>query len=133
MSSQRQGTRAVPGRLWAWLDDRMAIGEAVRWFLSVRIPRSAHTYYLGGIALFLFTLQALTGILLSLYYRPTPEAAYDSIVYIMTVVDFGWLIRGIHHWSANLMIAFVFLHMLRVFWHAVYKAPREMTWVFGGS
>ncbi len=132
MSRQTRGTVPLTGRLWAWLDDRMAIGVAVRWFLSVRIPRSAHTYYLGGIALFLFLLQALTGILLSLYYRPTPEAAYDSIVYIMTVVDFGWLIRSVHHWSANLMIAFVFLHMLRTFWHAVYKAPREMTWVFGG-
>lgn len=130
--SRAGGKPSLLQRTWTWLDDRMAIGVAVRWFLSVRIPRNVHTYYLGGVALFLFILQAVTGILLALYYRPSPEAAYDSIIYIMTVVDFGWLIRGIHHWSANLMIAFVFLHMLRTFWHAVYKAPREMTWVFGG-
>lgn len=117
----------------AWLDDRLAIGVAVRWFLSVAIPRGAHTYYLGGTAMFLFIVQALTGTLLSLYYRPSPEAAYDSILYIMTEVNFGWLVRSIHHWSANLMIAVVFLHMLRTFWHAVYKRPREMTWVFGAA
>jgi quinol-cytochrome oxidoreductase complex cytochrome b subunit len=110
----------------------MAVSVVVRWFLSVRIPRGAHTFYLGGVALFLFLLQALTGTLLALYYRPSPEAAYDSIIFIMTAVDFGWLVRGVHHWSANLMIAVVFLHMLRTFWHAVYKGPREMTWVFGG-
>lgn len=132
MTRSETRTPSALQRIWAWLDDRMAIGVAVQWFLSVRIPRDAHTFYLGGVALFLFLLQAVTGILLSLYYRPSPEAAYDSIIYIMTVVDFGWLIRGVHHWSANLMIGFVFLHMLRTFWHAVYKAPREMTWVFGG-
>ncbi len=118
-------------QVWAWLDDRMAISIALKWFLSVAIPKGAHTYYLGGTAMFLFIVQAITGTLLSLYYRPSPEAAYDSILYIMTQVNFGWLVRSIHHWSANLMIVFVLLHMLRTFWHGVYKGPREMTWVFG--
>ncbi len=116
---------------WAWADDRMAINVALKWFLSVAIPKGAHTYYLGGTALFLFMVQAVTGTLLALYYRPSPEAAYDSILFIMTEVNFGWLIRSIHHWSANLMIAFVLLHLLRTFWHGVYKGPREMTWFFG--
>lgn len=121
----------IIARVMAWLDDRLAVSVAVKWFLSVAIPRGAHTYYLGGTALFLFLVQGLTGTLLTLYYRSSPEAAYDSILYIMTEVNFGWLIRSIHHWSANLMIAIVFLHMLRTFWHAVYKEPREMTWLFG--
>jgi len=118
-------------RAWDWVEERTAIGVATRWFLSVAIPWDAHTYYLGGTTLFLFMVQAISGTLLALYYRPSPEAAYDSVLFIMTTVNFGWLIRSFHHWSANLMILMVFLHMLRVFWHGVYKAPREITWVTG--
>lgn len=121
----------LTSRVWDWVEDRTAVGVAVRWFLSVAIPRDAHTYYLGGTTLFLFIVQAISGTLLALYYQPSPEAAYDSIVFIMTAVNFGWLIRSFHHWSANLMILMAFLHMLRVFWHGVYKPPREITWVVG--
>jgi quinol-cytochrome oxidoreductase complex cytochrome b subunit len=97
----------------------------------VEIPRSARTYYLGGITLFFFIVQAITGILLSLYYQPTPDAAYNSILFIMNQVNFGWLIRSIHAWSANLMILFCVFHLLRIFFQGVYKAPREITWAVG--
>ena len=63
--------------------------------LHVPIPVEAKTYYLGGITLFLFMVQVATGTLLSLYYKPTPEAAYDSVKYITSIVEFGWLIRSI--------------------------------------
>jgi quinol-cytochrome oxidoreductase complex cytochrome b subunit len=114
-----------------WLDERVGIRELVATLLHVVIPRSAHTYYLGGITLFLFGSQAVTGILLSLYYQPTPESAYNSILYIMNELNFGWLIRSVHAWGANLMIIFCILHLLRVVIQGAYKAPREITWMAG--
>ena len=64
------------------------------------------------------TMQALTGIFLTIYYVPSPDHAYDSVQYIMNGVNFGWLIRGMHHWGATLMVILVFLHMLRTFYYA---------------
>lgn len=114
-----------------WIDERIGIREIVAYSVHVSIPRTAHTYYLGGITLFFFMVQAITGILLALYYHPTPEAAYDSILFIMNDVNFGWLIRSIHAWSANLMIVFCVLHLLRVAIQGAYRPPREMTWLAG--
>jgi ubiquinol-cytochrome c reductase cytochrome b subunit len=114
-----------------WLDRRTRLGPVIKAALHVRIPMSARTYYFGGIALFLFGIQVVTGTLLSLYYKPTPEAAYKSVQFITSDVSFGWLIRSIHHWTANLMILFVALHLVRVFVQAAYKYPRELTWVVG--
>jgi ubiquinol-cytochrome c reductase cytochrome b subunit len=114
-----------------WIDERVAIRQIVAYSVHVSIPRSAHTFYLGGITLFFFMVQAITGILLALYYHPTPEAAYDSILFIMNDVNFGWLVRSIHAWSANLMIVFCVLHLLRVVIQGAYRAPREMTWLVG--
>jgi len=76
-------------------------------------------------------LQGVTGMLLTIYYVPSPDHAYDSIQYIMNGVTFGWLVRGIHHWGASLMVLVVFFHMLRTFYFAAYKYPREFTWVTG--
>ncbi len=118
-------------RLIDWIDVRIGIRQIVAYSLHVSIPRSAHTFYLGGITLFFFIVQAITGILLALYYHPTPEAAYDSILFIMNDVNFGWLIRSIHSWSANLMIVFCVLHLLRVAIQGAYRPPREMTWLVG--
>jgi ubiquinol-cytochrome c reductase cytochrome b subunit len=114
-----------------WLDRRTGWRGLADALLHVRIPADARTFYFGGIALFLFGIQAATGTLLALYYEPTPDAAYDSVVSIMSDVDFGWLIRSIHHWAANLMILFVVLHLLRIFYQAAFKFPRELTWVVG--
>jgi quinol-cytochrome oxidoreductase complex cytochrome b subunit len=118
-------------RLIDWMDERVGIRQIVAFALHVSIPRSAHTFYLGGITLFFFMVQAITGILLAIYYHPTPEAAYDSILFIMNDVNFGWLIRSIHAWSANLMIIFCVLHLLRVAIQGAYRPPREMTWLVG--
>jgi quinol-cytochrome oxidoreductase complex cytochrome b subunit len=114
-----------------WVESRTGIREVAAALLHVRIPVEARTMYFGGIALFLFLIQAATGTLLALYYKPTPEAAYDSIIAIMSNISFGWLIRSIHHWAANLMILFVALHLLRVFFQAAFKRPRELTWILG--
>ncbi len=124
-------TPAAPAAADGWIEQHTrgrALADAL---LHVRIPVEARTLYFGGIALFLFGIQVATGTLLALYYKPTPDAAYDSVLFLMSDVHFGWLIRSIHHWAANLMILFVALHLLRVFFQAAYKYPREVTWVVG--
>ena len=120
----------TPSKL-SWIEQRTKLAPVIAASLHVRIPMSAKTFYFGGIALFLFVIQVVTGTLLSLYYKPTPEAAYKSVQYITSDVSFGWLIRSLHHWAANLMILFVVLHLARVFVQAAYKFPREITWVVG--
>jgi len=122
---------ALINRLIDWIDERVQIRDFVGALMHVIIPRTAHTYYLGGITMFFFITQGITGILLAIYYHPTPEAAYDSVLFIMNDVNFGWLVRSIHAWGANLMIVFCVLHLLRVALQGAYRAPREMTWLVG--
>jgi cytochrome b6 len=119
--------------LYAWLDDRLSI-SALREFAqhkTVPVHRYGAIYYLGGMTLFFFLVQVLTGILLMIYYRPSAAEAHESVEFIMTTVAFGWLIRSIHSWSANLMIFFAFLHLATVYFTKAYRAPRELTWVSG--
>jgi cytochrome b6 len=82
-------------------------------------------------ALFLFLVQVVTGILLALYYKPSPDQAFESVRAIVTEVDFGWLIRSAHSWSANLLIGVLFLHLLTTYLMRAYRRPREMTWLTG--
>ena len=126
-----ESQKSVVWRAWDWIDSRYKLNSLMDALLHVDIPLTARTYYFGGITLFLFIVQAITGILLSLYYQPSPDRAYDSILFIMNEVNFGWLVRSIHAWGANLMILFCVLHLLRIFFQGVYKRPREMTWVVG--
>ena len=116
-----------------WLDERFDVRIPLQAFLKKPVPKHAIRWYfcLGGITFALFVIQGVTGILLSLYYKPTPEGAYESILFIMNNVRFGWLIRSIHSWSASLMIAACILHMLRVYITGSYKKPREFNWVAG--
>ena len=116
-----------------WLDDRLGL-PAVREFLShktVPMHRYSVFYYLGGMTLFFFLVQVCTGVLLMLYYRPSADEAFESIELLVTTVPFGWLVRSIHAWSANLMVFFAVLHMLSVYFLKSYRAPRELTWVSG--
>jgi quinol-cytochrome oxidoreductase complex cytochrome b subunit len=117
----------------AWLDERLGL-QAIRSFAAkktVPIHRHSIWYYFGGMTLFLFSIQVVTGILLLLYYRPSAENAFESVQFIMTDVRFGWLVRSLHSWSANLMIAMLFVHMFSVFFLKAYRAPREITWSSG--
>ena len=116
-----------------WIDRRTGAREVFAALLHVRIPIRAMTFYLGGITLFLFGVQVVTGTLLALYYQPTPETAYDSVKAITSGVAFGWLIRSVHHWAANLMILSLVLHVIRIFFQAAYKYPRELTWLVGAG
>ena len=116
-----------------WLDDRLG-WSAMRDFLSHKtVPMHRYTvfYYLGGMTLFFFLVQVCTGVLLMLYYRPSADEAFESIEFLVTSVPFGWLIRSIHAWSANLMVFFAFLHLMSVYFLRAYRAPRELTWASG--
>ncbi|HSP62340.1 MAG TPA: cytochrome bc complex cytochrome b subunit [Pyrinomonadaceae bacterium] len=117
----------------AWLDERLSISTLAGMAQKKEVPVHRHSiwYYFGGMTLFLFTVQVVTGILLLLYYRPSAENAFESVQFIITEVKFGWLIRSIHSWSANLMIATLFIHMFSVFFLRAYYPPREMTWLSG--
>src|SRR5262245_34853161 len=98
-----------------------------------RVPQHRHTlwYYMGGMTLFLFGIQVATGILLLLYYRPSADQAFESVQFIMTRVQFGWLVRSLHSWSANLLIFVMFAHLASVFFMKAYRRPREVTWLTG--
>ena len=119
--------------LTQWLDDRLSLSALAAMAQKKEVPLHRQTiwYYFGGMTLFLFTVQVVTGILLLLYYRPSSENAFESIQFIMTEVKFGWLIRSIHSWSANLMIATLFIHMFSVYFLRAYREPRELTWISG--
>ena len=96
-----------------------------------KVPKVNWAYTLGSATLFLIVTQIITGILLTIYYVPTPEYAYDSVQYITNEVAAGWFIRGLHHWGASILMIIIFLHMLRVIVYASYKFPREVTWFTG--
>jgi quinol-cytochrome oxidoreductase complex cytochrome b subunit len=116
-----------------WLDSRIGLRDLGTIARKKEIPIHRHSiwYYLGGMTLFLFTVQVVTGILLLLYYRPSAEEAYESVQFLMAEVQFGWLVRSIHAWSANLMIFALFVHLLSVLLLRAYRPPREITWLSG--
>ncbi len=120
-----------------WLDDRYPFTKSVDEALYQRVPNYANAFYycFGGMVFILIVFQLITGVFLSFYYIPdatgNPAAAYTSVQDIMSKVYLGWLIRGVHFWSANLLIIMVALHMARVFWSGSYRAPRELNWMVG--
>jgi len=129
MNSRESRSSAI----WKWIDDRVGLaplGELAR-KKEVPIHRHSIWYYMGGMTLFLFIIQICTGILLLIYYRPSAEEAYESVQFLMAEVQFGWLVRSIHHWAANLMIFMAFVHLFSVLFMKAYRPPRELTWLSG--
>jgi quinol-cytochrome oxidoreductase complex cytochrome b subunit len=120
-------------RIRDWLDERLHWDEIIAPLRKKTVPihKLSYWYFLGGITLFLFMVQVCTGILLLLYYHPSANEAFESVQYIMTRVQFGWLVRSIHSWAANLMIFTAFAHMFSVLFLRAYRKPRELTWVSG--
>ena len=117
----------------SWLDDRLALPTIRELAAHKTVPMHRYMvfYYLGGMTLFFFFVQVCTGIMLMLYYRPSAQEAFESVEFIMTTVPFGWLIRSIHSWSANLMVFFAFVHLCSVYFLKSYRPPREITWISG--
>jgi cytochrome b6 len=124
-------TASRPWRLF--LRERLGLDALEKLASKKRVPfhRARAFYYFGGMALFLFLVQIVTGILLSIYYKPSPDQAFESVRAIVTEVDFGWLIRSAHSWSANLLVGVLLLHLLTTFMMRAYRRPREMTWITG--
>jgi cytochrome b6 len=125
--------RSWIGRLKDFFFERLGLDVASELAAHKHVPIHGTTifYFLGGMALFLFAVQVATGILLAIYYKPSPDQAFESVQAIMTEVDFGWLFRSVHSWSANLLIGVLFLHVLTTYMMRAYRPPREITWMTG--
>jgi cytochrome b6 len=123
----------MTGSVRAWLDERLAFGDVIDALRHKTVPHHRYSawYYFGGMTLFLFGIQVGTGALLLLYYRPSAAEAYESVQFIVTRVPFGWLVRSIHAWAANLMVACAVAHLFSVLFLHAYRRPRELTWFSG--
>ena len=118
----------------AWFQERFYVVLPVLDYLKKKeVPqhRLSFWYYFGGLTLFFFIIQIFTGLLLMQYYKPTEAEAFASFVFIQKEVPFGWLLRQIHAWSANLMVLMAFIHMFSTFFMKSYRKPRELMWVSG--
>ena len=115
----------------SWLDERTGWKQIWTVLFLRKIPKVNWAYTLGSATLFVAINQIVTGILLTIFYVPSPQDAYDSVRYITNTVTLGWLIRGLHHWGASAMVVLAVAHMLRVIIHGAYKYPREVTWITG--
>jgi len=129
---RREAALDVPISVVGWVDERTGAGPFMRFMLFRKTPRGNTWYYtLGTATLFAFLSQAVTGVFLAMYYRPSVTQAYTSIQHINNDVFLGQFVRGMHKWGATVMVILVFLHMGRVFFFGAYKYPRELNWVIG--
>lgn len=121
------------GGLVAFFTERLGLATLIELGVKKRVPihRTTPFYFLGGMALFLVIVQFISGALLALYYKPSPDQAFESVQAIMTDVDFGWLIRSVHAWGATLLIAVLLVHLITAYMMRAYRRPRELTWVSG--
>ena len=118
-------------RFGTWLDERLGWRRVWEALFLRKIPKVNWLYTLGSATLFVAVNQVVTGILLTIYYVPTPDQAHATVQFITNEVPAGWLIRGLHHYGASAMVVLAVLHMLRVVYHGAYKYPREVTWFSG--
>ena len=119
-------------KIYDWFEERLEIQAIADDISSKYVPPHVNIFYcLGGIVFVSFLIQVATGFAMTFYYRPTVAEAFTSVEYIMTDVNFGWLIRSIHRWSASMMVLMMILHVFRVYLTGGFKKPRELTWVTG--
>jgi cytochrome b6 len=123
----------IGSALKAWLQERAGLDALNHLMAEKAVPKHRYTilYYLGGMALFLFLVQIVTGLLLLLYYQPGVSTSYESVKRISGEVPFGWLVRSIHRWSADIFIGVLVLHMFSAYFMKAYRRPRELTWLTG--
>lgn len=115
-----------------WLDSRTSYRSLLRHVLDEPLPHGTGWYFTtGSVLMLLLGIQLATGVVLTMYYVPSPSLAYDSVRYIMNELPLGWLLRGLHFWGASFIVIAAAVHMLRVFTFGSYKAPREVTWLTG--
>ncbi|MEX0993104.1 MAG: cytochrome b N-terminal domain-containing protein [Solirubrobacterales bacterium] len=117
--------------LAAWVEERTAASGLARAFMFRKVPKVNWFYTLGSATMFAFLAQAVTGVVLAMYYDPSPTNAYDSVQHITNDVWMGDIVRGMHHWGSSVMVVLIFLHMGRTFFFGAYKYPRELNWLVG--
>jgi ubiquinol-cytochrome c reductase cytochrome b subunit len=121
----------VPGKLRQWIADRFGWNPIRRNVLDRRVAKTPWYYGDGATLMLLLTVLVVTGIAMSFTYTPSPDAAYDSVRHITDRQLLGWFVRGLHYWSAGLMMVMLLWHVLRQLLVAGYKFPREGTWLIG--
>src|SRR3954449_10360839 len=115
-----------------WVDERTALSGGLRWVMFRKVPKGTNWFYtLGSATMFAFLSQAVTGIVLAMYYTPSATQAYESARHITNDVFLGEFVRGMHKWGSTVMVILIFLHMARTFFFGAYKYPRELNWVIG--
>jgi menaquinol-cytochrome c reductase cytochrome b subunit len=128
----REAALEVPIKVVGYLDERTGGGPFIRGFLYRKVPKGTNWYYtLGSATMFAFISQAVTGVFLAMYYRPSAIEAYSSIQHINNDVFLGQFVHGMHKWGSSVMVILVFLHMGRTFFFGAYKYPRELNWIIG--
>jgi quinol-cytochrome oxidoreductase complex cytochrome b subunit len=116
----------------AWVDERTSLSGAARWVMFRKVPKGTNWFYtLGSATLFAFLSQAVTGVVLAMYYTPSATQAYESARHITNDVFLGEFVRGMHKWGSSVMVILIFLHMGRTFFFGAYKYPRELNWIIG--
>ena len=124
--------QVTDSKAYQWFEERLEIQGFADDISTKYVPPHVNIFYcLGGITLVCFVIQFATGFAMTFYYKPTVAEALSSVQYIMNEVNFGWLIRSIHRWSASMMVLMMILHVFRVYLTGGFKKPRELTWVTG--
>jgi quinol---cytochrome c reductase cytochrome b subunit, bacillus type len=115
-----------------WLEERSGLIGGIRYFLFRKVPGDTSWWHtLGSATLTAFLVQLVTGVILAMYYKPSPSEAHSSVQHITHDLWGGWLVRGMHRWGASVFIILMFMHMGRVFLFGAYKYPRELNWIVG--
>ena len=123
---------SVAERVLAFIDERVGLKQLTAKMLNESVPGGSRwAYVFGSILLFIFAMQAVTGVLLMFYYVPTADHAYASTQYIIHDIDYGWFLLSYHFWGSSAMVVCVFAHMSQVFLWGAYKKPRELIWLVG--
>ena len=119
--------------IFDWFDQRYNLTPLIEKNVTKKmVPRTlSWASCFGGLSLLVFMVQVFTGILLLMYYKPHPAAAWDSVTFVKSNVPMGWLVQRIHAVGANLMVVMVFMHMARVAYFKIFRAPRELHWISG--
>ena len=132
LNSVKECENYLMSKVYDWFEERLEVQAIADDISSKYVPPHVNIFYcFGGLVLTCFLIQVATGFAMTFYYRPSVVDAFASVEYIMTSVNFGWLIRSMHRWSASMMVLMLVLHVFRVYLTGGFKKPRELTWVTG--